>query len=501
MEISYIDAIIIIVYLIIVALIGSLSGGRQKTTKDYFMGGKNVPWWAVSFSIVAAETSSLTFISIPGLAYLTNLNFLQLTLGYLLARILVAIFFLPSYRKGELATAYTFLENRFGYKTRRYASSVFLFTRVAADGVRLFSTAIPLALIFKSTTFFSQWSNFEIYVVSIIIITLVSLVYTYTGGVKGVIWADVLQMFIYIGGATLAMIILLNHMPSSFTWSTLGLKTQIFNFDFGTSLRDFFNKPYTLVGSLIGGIFLSMASHGTDQLIVQRLLTTRTLKDSQKAIIGSGIVVIFQFVLFMVVGLLLYVFFEGIALTDPAAPFHKADEIFPFFIIYYLPTGVKGIIIAGLFAAAMSTLAGSISSLSSSAMLDLYKPFFAREENPERDLKISRILTITWATVLTFVSFIFIQLQQSVVEIALGIASITYGGLLGTFILGRFFKNTQESGAIAGFTAGIAFMLMIIFIPKMIGIPAIVHWTWFVAIGSTVCIIVGNLWPSKREST
>jgi len=462
------------------------------------MGGKNIPWWAVSFSIVAAETSSLTFISIPGLAYLTNLNFLQLTLGYIIARILVAIFFLPSYRKGELATAYTFLENRFGYKTRRYASFVFLFTRVAADGVRLFSTAIPLALIFKSTTFFNHWSNFEIYVVSIIIITLVSLIYTYTGGVKGVIWADVLQMFIYIGGAVLAMIILFNHLPSSFTWSTLGSKTQIFNLDFGTSLSDFFNKPYTLVASLVGGTFLSMASHGTDQLIVQRLLTTRTLKDSQKAIIGSGIMVIFQFALFMVVGLLLYVYFGGIALTDSAAPFHKADEIFPFFIIHYLPVGIKGIIIAGLFAAAMSTLAGSISSLSSSAMLDLYKPFFAREENPERDLKISRIMTIGWAIVLTLVAFLFIQVQQSVVEIALGIASITYGGLLGTFLLGRFFKNTHEAGAIAGFTAGIVVMLTIILIPKMLGTPAIVHWTWFVVIGSSVCIIVGNLWPSKK---
>ncbi len=479
-------------------MIGSLSGGKQKTTKDYFMGGKDVPWWAVSFSIVAAETSSLTFISIPGLAYLTNLNFLQLTLGYLFARILVAVFFLPSYRKGELATAYTFLENRFGYKTRRYASSIFLFTRVAADGVRLFSTAIPLALIFKSTAYFSQWSNFEIYVVSIIIITVVSLVYTYTGGVKGVIWADVLQMFIYIGGATLALIILLDHLPSSFSWSTLGTKTQIFNFDFGSSFGDFFNKPYTLIGSLIGGTFLSMASHGTDQLIVQRLLTTRTLKDSQKAIIGSGVMVIFQFALFMVVGLLLYVFFKGVPLTDPSAPFHKADEIFPLFIIHYLPVGIKGLIIAGLFAAAMSTLAGSISSLSSSAMLDLYKPYFAKEDNPLRDLKISRLLTIIWAIILTFVAFLFIQVQQSVVEIALGIASITYGGLLGTFLLGRFFKSTEEPGAIAGFTSAIAVMLMIILIPKLLGTSPIVHWTWFVAIGSTVCIIVGTLWPAKK---
>jgi len=500
-EISTIDLFIIILYLILVALIGSFSGGRQKSTKDYFMGGKNVPWWAVSFSIVAAETSSLTFISIPGLAYISNLNFLQLTFGYVIARILVAIFFLPSYRKGELVTAYSFLETRFGYKTRRYASSVFLFTRVAADGVRLFSTAIPLALIFKSTAYFAQWSNIEIYLVAIIIITFISLVYTYTGGVKGVIWADVLQMAIYIGGAVLALTILINHLPPDFNWQTLGTKTEIFNFDFGQNITDFFSKPYTFIASLIGGIFLSMASHGTDQLIVQRLLTTKTLKESQKAIIGSGIMVVLQFALFLLVGILLYVFFRGVAVGDLGAPFQKADEIFPYFIIYYLPSGIKGIIIAGLFAAAMSTLAGSISSLSSSAMIDLYKPFFARENNPVHDLKISRILSVVWAVILTMVAFLFIQVQQSVVEIALGIASITYGGLLGTFLLGRFFSQVRQTAAIAGFSAGIIVMLLIILIPKITGTSSIVHWTWFVAIGATVCIITGMMWQffSKKR--
>ena len=464
------------------------------------MGGESIPWWAVSFSIVAAETSSLTFISIPGLAYLSNLNFLQLTIGYLIARILVALLFLPAYRKGELVTAYTFLENRFGPFCRRYASIVFLFTRLAADGVRLFSTAIPLALIFKSTTYFSTYSNFEIYTLAIIIIALVSLIYTYTGGVKGVIWADVLQMLLYIGGAFLALILLINSLPQDFSFTNLGEKTQIFNFNFGQSIADFFRKPYTLIGSLVGGIFLSMASHGTDQLIVQRLLTTKTLKDSQRALIGSGIMVIFQFALFLTVGLLLFAFFNGVSIGVVDAPFQKADEIFPFYIIHYLPSGVKGIIIAGLFAAAMSTLAGSISSLSSSAMLDLYKPYRKnKQSNASHDLKISRIVTISWAVILTLVAFIFIRVQQSVVEIALGIASITYGGLLGTFLLGRFFPHIKQAAAIAGFTSGILAMLLIILIPKLIDIPPVIHWTWFVAFGSTVCIIVGNIWQKMID--
>ncbi len=499
MDISALDLLIIAIYLFIVALIGSLSGGKQKSTGDYFMGGKSVPWWAVSFSIVAAETSSLTFISIPGLAYLTNLNFLQLTIGYLVARIIIAVLFLPAYREGQLETAYNFLENRFGPNTRRYASIVFLFTRIAADGVRLFSTAIPLALIFLATPFFSGFSVFQIYLISIVIIAAVSFIYTYTGGIKGVIWADVLQMLVYIGGAGLAIWILLRDIPDTFTWISLGPKTEIFNLDFGSSISDFFSRPYTLIASLVGGVFLSLASHGTDQLIVQRLLTTRNLRESQKAIIVSGIMVMIQFALFLVVGLLLYGYFNGIQITDPAAPFHKPDEIFPYFIIHNLPTGVKGFIIAGLFAAAISTLAGSMSSLSSSAMLDLYKPIFGKSLNAHQQLRISRILTIIAALILTVVAFLFIRVQQSVVEIALGIASITYGGLLGTFLLGFFFKNVGQRSAMLGFSLGIGSMILIILIPKLMGIPAIVHWTWYVAIGSTVTIVSGLIYQKIRE--
>jgi len=493
MNISSVDILIILIYLIAVALIGSLSGGKQRSTKDYFMGGKNIPWWAVSFSIVAAETSSLTFISIPGLAYLTNLNFLQLTVGYLIARILIAIFFLPAYEAGNLETAYNFLENRFGPFVRKYASIVFLFTRIAADGVRLFSTAIPLAIIFKTIPYFMDWTNFEIYILAIFIIAVVSFIYTFTGGIKGVIWADVLQMGIYLGGALIAIILLTQSIPVFTAVASLGEKTHVFNLDFGSSLREFFSNPYTLIGSLLGGTFLSLASHGTDQLIVQRLFTTKSLRDSQKAIIGSGIMVMIQFAMFMAVGLLLYLFFEGISIQDPAAPFHKADEIFPYYILHYLPEGIKGLIIAGLFAAAISTLAGSMTSLSGSAMLDLYKPLFGKNLSNRQEVRISRIFTIIASSVLILVAFLFIQVQQSVVEIALGIASITYGGLLGTFLLGLFDTKTNQKGAIWGLTAGLAVMLLLILIPKIAGLPALVHWTWYVAIGSTVTILVGKL--------
>lgn len=493
----WIDVLVVIAYLVIVALIGSLSGGKQSSARDYFLGGRNIPWWAVAFAIVAAETSTLTFISIPGLAYLTNLNFLQVTFGYLLGRIIVSFVLLPSYRKGELLTAYALLEARFGKQARSYASIVFLFTRVAADGVRLFATSIPLALIFRTFPLFQNFSNLQIYIISIVIIGGVTLIYTYTGGVKGIIWVDVLQMSIYLGGAFLALGILWSKVPN---WLTILPqispdidKLQIFNFNLSRSLADFFAKPYTLVGSLIGGTFLSMASHGTDQLIVQRLLTTRNLRDSQKALITSGVIVIGQFALFLCVGLLLFVYYDGIKPGAGGAPFAKSDEIFPFFIIHNLPIGVKGLIIAGLLAAAMSTLAGSISSLSSSALMDLCKPRFGKNLTPAGELRLSRLWAIGWAVILMIVAVLFIKIPKAVVEIALSIASITYGGLLGTFLLGVLFKKVDQRSALYGFSAGIVAMLTIILVPLLGHKAPIFYWTWYTLIGCTVTLLVGNL--------
>ncbi len=466
MEVRSLDYVIIAVYLIGIAVFGIISGGKQRTVKDYFLGSKIVPWWAICFSIVAAETSTLTFISIPGLSYLTNLNFLQLTFGYLIGRIIVASLFLPAYYKGEIKTAYTFLESRFGNKTRNYASVVFLFTRITADGVRLFATAIPLKLLL----------NID-YPVAIIIVALVSLVYTYTGGVRGIIWVDVIQMFIYIFGALLAGYYILNLLPDG--WNSVlyaaseGNKFQIFNLGFPGTLKDFFTTPYTLIGGLLGGAFLSMASHGTDQLIVQRLLAAKSLKESKKAVIGSGIIVIFQFLVFLVLGVMLFAYYGKIDL--------KPDEIFPHFIINVIPSGASGLIIAGLFAAAMSTLAGSMSSLSSSTMMDLLQPVFGITKN---ELLVSRITTVFWAVVLVLSAIFFMNTSTAVVELALSIASFTYGGLLGTFLLGLLFKKPGQTDALIGFSMGILVMIYVISFK-------IVAWTWYTIIGVAVTIISG----------
>ena len=477
---STLDYAIIGLYLIGIAVFGIISGGKQKTVKDYFLGSKKVPWWAVCFSIVAAETSTLTFISIPGLAYISNLNFLQVTFGYLIGRIIIAFVLLPAYYKGELKTAYTFLEQRFGGKTRSLASVVFLFTRIAADGVRLFATAIPLKLMIDIS-----------YPQAIILVAVIALIYTYTGGVKGVIWVDVVQMAIYLGGAIIAAIFLLNLIPGG--WNSVietansANKLALINFGFENGFSGFFNQPYTLIAGLLGGAFLSMASHGTDQLIVQRLLTAKDLKSGQKAIIGSGIIVIIQFTLFMLVGIMLYTYYGVMNV--------KSDTVFPMFIIEAMPPGIFGIIIAGLFAASLSTVAGSISSLSSSTMMDLFLPYFGKNTSEISQLKISRMFSVMWTFLLIGMALFFMNTSQTVVELALSIASFTYGGLLGTFLLGILVKNAKQEDALAGFVAGIFIMITVISLK-------VVAWTWFTFIGVCATLIVGGFLSllSKQES-
>ena len=470
MQVSALDYAIIVLYLIGITAFGKIIGGKQKTVKDYFIGSQEVPWWVISFSIVAAETSTLTFISIPGLAYLTNLNFLQLTFGYLIGRVIVAQFFLPAYYKGELSTAYSYLQNRFGNKTRSLASVTFLFTRTAADGVRLFATAIPLYLMLDISP-----------IIAIIIIAIVALLYTFTGGVKGVIWVDAIQMLIYIGGALLAVIYLVHSIPANIgdilSSTEINSKLSVFNLGFDKGFAGFFSQPYTLLSGLIGGAFLSMSSHGTDQLVVQRLLAAKNLSESKKALVTTGVIIIFQFALFLIVGVLLYAYYGPLNI--------KSDEIFPKFIIEVLPSGVKGIIIAGLFAAALSTLAGSITSLSSSVILDLYIPF-KKSIDEKKNLLYSKLLTIFWAVMLIFSAFIFMESSKAVVEVALSIASFTYGGLLGTFLLGLSNKKILQNHAIAGFITAIVIMSFIIFFK-------VVAWTWFILIGVCVTLLVGNI--------
>lgn len=510
MGFSVIDYVVIVVYLIGVAALGIYAAGRQKSTSDYFMGGDGLPWWAVMFSVVATETSTLTFISIPAVAYGGNLTFLQITFGYIVGRILVSKILLPAYFKGNLSTAYQFLEQRFGDGMRNAASTTFMITRLLADGVRLFATAIPLAIILRLGGAFTGWGDVQLYLLSIAAISVITLIYTLIGGIKAVVWMDVMQMAVYIGGAILAIGIMVYDLPHGLS-GTMNVasdagKLQIIDFGFGQPFADFIAQPYTFFTALIGGAIFSIASHGTDQLIVQRLLTTRDVNDSKKALVWSGVVVALQFGLFLFIGLLLYAFYD--AQSAQQLGLATTDEIFAKFIVEQLPVGLSGLIIASLFAAAMSSLSSSLNSLASSTTLDLYKPYFGQDNTEAEDLKVSRIMTLIWAVILTGSAFFFayLQLQEgerpAVVELGLGIASYTYGGLLGAFLLGRLFDRPDKTDAMIGFFVGLVSLLFMVEGPihsLLPGKPLAIAWPLYTVVGSAIVIAVGNISNRIRE--
>ena len=474
------DYAIVIVYLLGVTLAGSLIAGRQSNARDYFLGGKRLSWWAVGFSIVASETSTLTFISVPGLAFRSDMHFLQLVFGYFIGRVLVAWLFIPAYYRGDVETAYDFLGRRFGLSVRRLTSGVFIVTRVLASGVRLFATAIPVHLV----------TGLD-YAQSIVLIGACTIVYTYAGGLKAVVAMDVVQLAVYLSGAVASMALILRALPGGWSsvtaFATLGgaNKFEILNLTWGGSVAGFLASPYTLIGSLLGGTFLTMASHGTDQLLVQRLLGCRSARESRKALLLDASFIVVQFAFFLLLGLALFAFYGGRTYT--ALGLGSSDEVFPSFIVHSLPAGLAGLLVAGILASAMGTLSSSISSLASSTYLDLYR--LARKGAPGdagTEVRTSRLLTLFWGIVLVGGAMLFTDSTNPVVELGLRIASVTYGGLLGTFFLGLFFRGTSARDAIAGLCAGLAAMALVIFYTS-------IDYTWHTLIGCVAALIAGKL--------
>ena len=491
MNFTLLDTFILLAYLIGISWFGIKIAGKQTSTKDYFLGGRKIPWPVVCLSIVATETSALTFISIPGLAYVTNLNFLQITLGYFLGRIIVAWIILPAYFKGEIGTAYSYLSGRFGATMKNLASGVFMITRLAADGVRVFATAIPLALILQGTFLAGSLSTGQMYIGAIIIIALVTYSYTFVGGLKSVVWMEMIQLFIYLSGAVAAIIVLGKNLDGGLqggiTKALAAGKYQLFDLSFHNGFKGFFSTPYTLIASILGGAFLSMASHGIDQLIIQRLIATGSLQASRKALVTTGGIIIVQFALFLFIGSLLFVFYGGATITP--------DEVFPKFIIEEMPQGLSGFIIAALFAAAMSTLSSSLTALGSATMYDYIIPYY-KKLKPSNEILISRLITSIWSILLAGSAIFFMTSAQAVVELALSIASFTYGGLLGAFILGVLFKKPQLKHAIPAFLTGIIVMTYIILFTQ-------IAWTWYTLIGTLVTVLTGlfltTIWKKKEK--
>ncbi|MFC1726119.1 sodium:solute symporter [candidate division KSB1 bacterium] len=470
MAFALVDYLIVIIYLVFVSWLGYFFGRKQKTTEDYFLGSRKIPWAASGISVIATETSALTFIGVPAIAYSGNMTFIQLSIGYLIARIILSFTLIRKYYEEQVFTVYSYLNNRFGERIKNIVSILFFITIVLANGVRLYAAALVLTVI---TGIPISWT--------IIVIGIIAIIYTMLGGISAVIWSDVIQMGILIGGGVIALFFLTDKIGTiGEIYSSLLEFGKLKLIDVSVDL----SKNYTIWTGIFGGIFIGMASHGTDQGMVQRLLTLKNEKESAKALISSGIFVGPQFFLFLLIGGLLFLFYQKF--PDVNLP-QNPDQIFPYFIITVIPKGLSGLIIAGLFAAAMSTIDSALSALASTTIVDFYLPYFSKNKNLNI-FRISKYFTIIWGIILVGIAFLtlFTKDWGSVLEIGLKVASFTWGGILGVFLLGYLTKRGNEQGAKTGVFIGIGTVIILSVFTSL-------AWPWYPVVGTVVTFVTGYL--------
>ncbi|HLK47637.1 MAG TPA: sodium:solute symporter [Bryobacteraceae bacterium] len=468
----YLDLGVILAYLAGITWFGARFRHRQKSLRDYLLGGRTAPWWAIALSIVSAETSTLTIVGTPSRSFTENLGFLQLVFGYLLARVVISVLFLPQYFRGELFTAYELMRRRFGERVRKLTASIFLVTRALAEGVRVFAIALVISIVLGTG---EVWS--------IIVIVALTLVYTFEGGMTAVIWTDVVQMSLYVLGAIVSFFVILGHIPGG--WPHVAAvagaagKFRLFDFQFAPTMQ-FFSRNYTFWAGILGGCFLTTASHGTDQLMVQRLLSARSERQSRVALLSSWAVIFVQFALFLYIGILLYVYYGDNHLPAPA----QIDRIYPEFVWQNLPPGVAGLTIAAILAAAMANLSAALNSLASTTVVD-FLGVRSKASGDAASLKLARLATVAWGLVLLGIG-ILSRHVGSVLEAGLTIASYPLGALLGVFLLGVLTSRPGEKAAMVGVAAGLASMVFVrLFTP--------IAFTWYVLIGSVTTFGTGWL--------
>jgi SSS family solute:Na+ symporter len=465
MRIHPLDLAIVIAYLLGVTALGIHFRRGQQNATDYFLGGRTAPWWALAFSIVATETSTLTIIGTPAIAYGGNLTFLQLVFGYLIGRVLIVLLLVPGYFRSEFFTAYALIEKRFGERMRAVAASTFLVTRAIAEGVRVSAIALVVSVVLGTSE-----------KLAVVLVIALTVLYTFEGGMKAVIWTDVAQLFLYLTGSAVTFFVLLHRIPGG--WSEVaqvaaaaGHKLQVLDFSWNLATK------YTFWSGLIGGAFLTMASHGTDQIIVQRLLAAKNERDSRRALLASGGIVLFQFTVFLLIGVLLYVFAQHSPLIVAG---EDKDRILPLFLVREMPVGLAGLLLASIVAVAMSNASGSLNSLAASSVLD-FSRLRKRNSDPARLLRLARGMTLVWGLVL--MSFGFVKWGPRL-EAGLTVASLPFGSLLGLFLLGTLDRRANARGAMAGMLAGLAAILCVFRFTN-------VAFTWYVMIGALVTFVAG----------
>ena len=453
----WIDLFIILIFLAGFSIYGIYQSRFNKSSEDYFLGGRNLPWPVAMLSIVATETSVLTFISVPGLAYRDDWFFLQLAIGYIIGRVIVSLFLLPQYFKSGVNSIYEIIGHKFGPEIQKVASGVFLITRVLADGVRFLATAVVVQVI-------TGWSL----TLAVLVIGAVTLIYTLSGGIKTVVWVDSIQFILYLFGGVASIFILLNYIDQSLFEAISALsgqgKLDIFNWK-----GDLLREPYLFISALLGGALLSFSSHGVDYMMVQRVLGTKDLDSAKKAMIGSGIFVFIQFGVFLLAGSLIFVLMGGVEL--------ERDREFTSFIVNYLPIGLKGVLLAGVLSAAMSTLSSSINSLASSTVTDWL--------GGNQSIQKSQIISLIWGLILIGIALLFDESDSAIVIVGLQIASFTYGGLLGLFLLSKINRKFHPISLVTGLIAS----FLIVFYLNQIGIA----WTWFIGIAVVVNFTVTHI--------
>jgi SSS family solute:Na+ symporter len=481
MSVGPIDLGILAIYLVGVVALGLWIGRKAGTVSDYVVGGRDRPWWLILFSIVATETSTVTFLSIPGFAFSRDMTWLQIPLGFLLGRFVVVFLLLPQYFTGSFYTAYDVLHKRFGGATQRAASAMFIITRSLADGLRLFLSAIVLQ---EMTGIQLHWA--------VVVMGVATIIYTFFGGIRAVLVTDLVQFVIYIGGAVAALALIVNRLPGG--WDQMirigeaAGKLRVFDLTFDWS------QPYCLWAGLIGGLFITLGSHGVDQMMVQRYLCARNLRDAQRALWVGGFVVVAQFALFLLIGVGLFAFYQTFT---PDAVFERPDRVFARFILDEIPVGVLGILLGAIFAAAMSTLSSSLNSCATAAANDFLFTGTESDAPAEKQLRVVRILTVVFGCIQIAVGIGGQWVKSSVVSSVLGIAAFTTGIVLGVFFLGIFAKRVGQRAALAGLVIGLSCMTIIFFATPL-------AWPWFALFGSAITFAAGLgasvIWPRSQTT-
>jgi SSS family solute:Na+ symporter len=460
MVLTWLDYLVIAGYLLAITAFGSWFARFQKTTRDYFLTGRSVPWWAICFTIVATETSTLSFIGVPAGAYAGNMTFLQLAVGYVVGRLLVSVLFLPAYFRGELFTSYELLHHRFGPSVKNTAAIIFIVTRTLADGIRLFATALVISVVTHLPVS-----------MTVVVLGAAMIVYTVRGGVSAVIWTDVVQMFVYIAGALVVFAGLLHLIPGGWreVMQTGGSAGHLRLLDFSIDPH----RVYTFWAGLIGGVALTLATHGTDQFLVQRLLSAKSSRHAAAGLVLSGVVVFAQFALFLVIGVMLFTYYQHTPLPRPLA---SNDEILPLFIVTALTHGAAGFIVAAIVAAALSP---SINALAATTVNDFYRKYVRPDADEHTLMRVSKNATVFWGIAQIAVALAAQYVTKSVLDSGLSVLSLAAGPVLGAFLTGVLGTRVKSRAMLAGMLLGTGAV-------AWAWATGACAWTWYAFVGAAV---------------